>query len=134
MTVYIVQRPKPNRHNWTPDLSPALQYGPLKYIFDEDESVTKSPKAGMKKAAKALENFSSDDFILWTGTGDPSTLFAVIMVLTARLDDIQYLSWSRNQNDDGTWSKEKGGYNPMTLSVAPFLDGEETFHTDGTKR
>lgn len=89
--VFIVQNVK--RFNFTP----ALEFGPLKVIFNEDEHRgVHDPKLSVEIAWKVLqdEEFQPDDYLL--AVGDPS-LIGIVFAIAANLNDgvMNLLQWDK---------------------------------------
>lgn len=119
MTVYIPQEPKPNRQNWVPDFSSALQYGEIAFVFESHEKVYAIPAPSLFKARRLLENFNyKEDYILIHTAGDPMAQIVVDMVLR-ELDPeyINFLYWDRKREPDGTRKTGAGFYVPKTLKL-----------------
>jgi len=117
-TVYVTQRPIPNKNTgWTPNLSPASQYGKLVYVFDNDKSVFSNPHKSLEKAKDALEDFNPDrDFLLWPNSGDPAALWVCIHALGGSgVPCINYLYWERGFDEAGKRSSSKGFYSPVKI-------------------
>ena len=82
MTVFVIQQPVPNRHNWVPDLTPATEFGILKFIFNGGDNVYALPGPMMKKAQSILKDFDPEyDYLLWPNSGDPAALWTVCFSL-----------------------------------------------------
>ena len=119
MTVYVTQQPMPNKLNWVPDLSPAAPYGKLVFVFAGDEAPFTAPNKSMTKAQDVLAHFNSkEDYLLWPNTGDPAAQWICIMALASMgVEEITFLYWSRVRHDDGTRSRSKGNYVPVTIAA-----------------
>ena len=120
MTVFVTQKPIPNNVGWKPDLSPAAEYGAIKFVFNSHERVFAHPQKYTKVARKQLADFNQDeDYICWPNSGDPSTLYIIHMVLWKYhdIDQINYLYWNRKRDDEGNIIKGKGFYHPLTIEV-----------------
>ena len=115
MTVYVIQQPVPNQHNWTPDLTPATEFGELKYIFGGGENVYALPGPMMKKAKKALLDFDPEnDYLLWPNMGDPAALWTVCLVLPIMgFQKVRFLYWNRKRIS-GQRDYKNGFYAPIT--------------------
>lgn len=125
-TIYIPQQPMPNkRTGWAPDLSSALQYGKIEYIFQGGEKCYALPGPSLFKARKALENFDPEnDYILWPGVGDPAALFATLLALMLHNpDQIRFLYWDRKRDDDGNREKGRGFYVPVNFIIREKRNG-----------
>ena len=118
MTVYVIQQPVPNQHNWTPDLTPATDFGPLKYIFDGGENVYALPGPMMKKAQNVLKDFDPEhDYILWPNTGDPAALWTTCFALAQMgFQKVSFLYWNRKRVS-GQRDYSSGFYAPITYDL-----------------
>lgn len=122
MTVYVIQQPVPNRRNWTPDLTPATEFGAIKYIFSGSDHVYALPDSMMKKAQEALKNFHSEnDYLLWPNTGDPAALWTACFALVLLgFEKVDILYWNRKQKD-GKRDYNSGFYLPITYQLKNFI-------------
>lgn len=118
-TVFITQQPKVNRQGWSPDLSPAADYGKFVYIFDSNEFIYQDTVAGMRKAYSKLEDYNPEhDYILWPNTGDPAAIWCTIMAICGMgFNDITFLYWDRKRDESGQRSKQQGFYVPVHVST-----------------
>jgi hypothetical protein len=119
MTVYVTQQPIPNRHNWIPDLSPAAKYGAIKYVFPSDCQIFQNTIKAVEIARDVLANFNpKEDFICWPTCGDPASLYIILMILGKfGHDNLTYLYWNRERNEDGSPRRDKGNYLPLTIKT-----------------
>lgn len=110
--VYIPQPPPPTRNGWVPDLSSAIEFGRLQYVFDAGEKVYALPGPSMFKARKALRDFNpKEDFILWPNTGDPASLWITLIVAMEHDPEfIRFLYWDRKRTTSGERDGRKGFY------------------------
>lgn len=118
MTVFVTQQPIPNKHNWTPDLTPAAQYGKLQYVFNQGPLFNEI-KSAQRAAEIALKHFDPEtDYVCWPCAGDPAALYVIIMTLM-KLGHrkINYLYWSRKLNHDGVRVRSSGEYLPIPIEV-----------------
>lgn len=115
-TVYVTQQPIPNNKNWVPNLSPALQYGKLAYVFDGGQQIFSNPNVEIVRAKSRLEDFDPDrDFLLWPNSGDPAALWVCQHALAGMgLPYISYLYWERGL-EDGQRSTKAGFYSPVRI-------------------
>lgn len=127
MTVFVPQNPLPNPRGFVPDLSSAAQYGPLEFVFTDNERVHALPTPSINKARRVLKNFDADnDFILWPGSCDPSAWAAMILALgELGLDRVRLLQWSRKRDPNGVREYGAGFYVPITFNL------KEVKHHDG---
>lgn len=118
MTVFVTQQPAPNKRGWTPDLTPAAQYGQIEYVFEGGEAVYANPQRSMQQAKARLKDFNPAlDFVLYPGTGDPAAAYATIMAINSMgITDITYLYWDRIRDENGQRSN-KGVYVPVKFSL-----------------
>lgn len=117
--VFVTQQPRPNRHNWVPNLESATQYGRLEYVFSGSESAYCDPDGAFSKALQRLQTFRPDlDYILWPSSGDPATTWAVMLALSrlAQVSHIRILYWERSLVD-GHRSQVEGFYTPITFQL-----------------
>lgn len=110
-TVFIVQQPRVGPRGFTYDVSPALQYGQIRIIFDAAMSPADKPKKALAIAQRALSLFDPrTDFLAWAG-GDPAGLAIVVLVVAERCNgEVPWLKWERRRTRDGS-----GFYTPVLL-------------------
>lgn len=118
MTVFIIQQPRQNRHNWQPDFSSAEKYGELRFVFDAHERVYALPNPSMKKAQRTLKDFDFEkDYILWPNIGDPQAMFAFAFAFGLEqllaVDYVNVLQWNRKREEDGSRDPSVGFYVPI---------------------
>jgi hypothetical protein len=115
-TVYVIQRPRPRADGWQPDLSGAINYGKLAFVFDPDDKAYINPALAIEKADIALKDFDSKhDYLLWAQFGDPATMWLVISLLTLKGHTrLQYLYWSRKRKDQPA----DGYYIPIIIDLS----------------
>ena len=115
-TIYVTQRPVPNRVGWVPNLSQADRYGKLVYVFEGGKQVFSRTDQGLKHAKEMLEDFNPDhDYILWPNSGDPAALWCCQHALAGMgVPYIKYLYWERGFKD-GKRSNSEGFYSPITI-------------------
>ena len=115
-TVYITNNPAPSkRTGWRPDLTSAIQYGQIKFVFEAEDPVSKRPVQAMEQAIELLKDFDPyEDYLCWASSADPISVYIVTMVLTGHYHhkDIQTLIWDRGGPD-----KKVGCYIPVTLRL-----------------
>ena len=119
MTVFIVQKPRVGgaRGAKPYDLSPAMEFGPLAYIFEGDDHPGLTPGPALRKAQKVLSDFGDDDFLCWAG-GDPAGLtIATLAAASVNQDQFQFLRWERYRGGDGHRVPGAGFYTPVTISL-----------------
>lgn len=118
MSVYVVQQPVPNQHGWVPDLTPATEFGAIKYIFDGGENVYALPGPMMKKAQSILRDFDPEnDYILWTNMGDPAALWTTCFSLVLLgFSKVRILYWNRKRVS-GKRDYKNGFYVPITYDL-----------------
>ncbi len=117
MTVYIVQKPKPNRQNWMPDFTTAAQFGDFEFIFEAHHKVFRNTAEAATIADEKLRDFDPQkDYLLWAAS-EPAAVYAAIMVLIARGHDaIRFLQW--NRSGEG----QPGYYAPMEIDISHLPD------------
>lgn len=113
--VYVIQRPQPilraDGKVTERDLRPAMEYGPLRYIFEAEERVALHQKPALDRLREVLSAFDPDqDYILWAGLGDPAAAYLVLLTLGGlRLYRVRFLYWSR-ELDPETGLRTKNGH------------------------
>ena len=123
-TVYVInqplapRRPVPGQRAFVYDVSPAQQYGAIKFVFtEEDPRPTDNPDAAIEHAHKVLSAITEDDYIVWAG-GDPLSMVIVSSIVADLLGGrIKYLAFEKNRQNPG-----QGYYVPKKLSI---FDEEE---------
>lgn len=118
MTVYIAQQPAPRANGWTPDLTSAVEFGKIVYVFNGGESVYALPGPSMKKAQSLLKDFDPEnDYFLWPNTGDPAALWTCCFAISALgFSKIRILYWSRKRTN-GQRDHNNGYYSPITYDL-----------------
>jgi hypothetical protein len=116
--VFVTQQPKPNGRNWTPNLTPAAQYGGIHYVFSANAKPFCDADMALKIAERVLTDFNpARDFVLWPNTGDPIAAWAVMIALARKgLDKIRILNWERKLVN-GSRSSSEGFYTPITFTL-----------------
>lgn len=115
-TVYVVQEPKRGEKGYTYDISPALPFGAIAFVFKASEQPSLSPGPSMHRARCLLKDFCDHDYILWAG-GDP----AALAIATCAAADInrgrfKFLRWERQRNEAGVRTG-RGFYMPVEISL-----------------
>jgi hypothetical protein len=122
MTVFVVQQPRPFRDRQTgemrlPDLSPATQYGAVRFVFGEKDQPGLTPGHAFVKARHELKEFTDQDYLLWAG-GDPAGLLIAGMVAArVNMGRVNFLRWERNSNRVTPGQGAPGFYVPVELKV-----------------
>lgn len=107
-TVFVIQEPKPGPKGFTYDISPAMGFGAIEFVFEAREQPGMTPGPAMFKALKKLRGFSDDDYLLWAG-GDPAGLSIVTMAAAAEnMGRIKFLRWERGRDVSG--ERTRGGF------------------------
>tara|TARA_R110002020_G_scaffold2343_1_gene10854 strand:+ start:416 stop:802 length:387 start_codon:yes stop_codon:yes gene_type:complete len=114
--VYIVNRPVKNKFGWVPDLSDASRYGALEIVFEPNDKPQFLPGPSVQKARRIMKDFSSEDYILWPGGGDPIAVMITCMIASEKANTVRVLRWERN-NDEGERDRRKGWYMPVALEL-----------------
>lgn len=119
-TVFVVNQPTPRRspNGFVYDVSPALQYGEVKFVFTADRpSPSDDPEGAVLHAERVLADATEDDFLVWAG-GDPMGLVIVSSILAdITQGPIRYLRWERaRENGERTGG---GYYAPILINVYP---------------
>jgi hypothetical protein len=122
MTVYVAQQPRPfrDRHSNSvrlPDLSPATQYGAVRFVFGDQDQPGLMPGQSVLQARKALATFCDDDYILWAG-GDPVALMiAGFVAAQINKGRVKFLRWEKNSNRVAPGQGAAGFYMPVDLRM-----------------
>ena len=115
MTVFVIHKPQPRAGAY--DVSSAVEFGEIEYVFEDTFIPYRDPKRAEEIAYQKLRQFNSDeDFLLWAG-GDPVALIIASMVAGFATDGcIKVLRWDRVRD---SMSKELlgGKYVPITLDI-----------------
>lgn len=121
-SVYIINQPRENprsRFGTSYDVSPAMQYGEIKFVFTEDEFP--SPSADLKRAVEHAWNVLADfdaesDYVVWAG-GDPISMLIVAPILfDIAQDNVRYLKFERGRGVNGE-KIQAGYYMPKTVTL-----------------
>lgn len=122
MTVFVVNQPRENPKSGlgaSYDISPALQYGPITFIFSQVDfpSPSEDLDAAIAHAWDVLENFDPEaDFVVWAG-GDPISMLLVAPILfDLAQDNVRYLKFERARNVDGA-KTQAGYYEPKLVNL-----------------
>ena len=94
MTVYVVQEPL--KRDGTPvfDISPALEYGPIKVLLSHGP-VSLSPQPMVANLRAELQHFSDDDYLV--AIGDPTAIgIATSIAAEMNRGRVAMLKWDRN--------------------------------------
>jgi hypothetical protein len=115
-TVFVVQEPKKGEQGYTYDISPAMPFGAITFVFKAAEQPSLSPGPSMFRARKILKDFCDGDFILWAG-GDPAAL-AIVTCAAADINcgRFKFLRWERERNGDKVRTG-RGFYMPVDISL-----------------
>lgn len=102
--VYIIQRPRPKQDGWTPDLTPAAQYGAIDFIFEAGDRPGLDVRHAAKIAAERLEYFDPDqDYLLWPNFADFAALHIVTMLLVASgCKMLKFLQFEKRRDGNGS--------------------------------
>ena len=95
MTVFIACKPKPGPQGNTYDVSPATEYGEVKFIFDAYENPSSNPRASIEKIRMALNSFDAQKDYVTTAGGDPYAAILVGFVLCEMNLPLKYLRFER---------------------------------------
>ena len=120
-TVYLVQAPRENKFGWTPDLTDASRYGKIIPVFDSHDKPQFLPTPSVRKARKAMKDFSPDDYLLWAGGGDPIAVSICSMVARENSPIVRFLRWERNR-EEGVRDRRKGWYMPVAIELERRID------------
>ena len=119
--VYVVNRPTRNKFGWTPDLTDATRYGSLEVIFEPEDKHQFIPGPSIQKARRIMKDFSTDDYLLWPGGGDPIAVMIVCMIAGEVSPVVRVLRWERNM-EEGERDRRKGWYMPVALELRKVQD------------
>jgi hypothetical protein len=121
--VFVTQQPKPNGKGWTPNLSPASNYGTIHFIYSGGDRPSSDPTAAMFIASEALEDFDANkDYILWPNGVDPFSIWAVLLVLAKKgVSQVRGLNWERRLHN-GKRDPHNGFYTPVVFQLSQFND------------
>jgi hypothetical protein len=114
--VYVVNRPVKNKFGWVPDLSDASRYGALEIIFEANDKPQFLPGPSVQKARRIMKDFSSEDYLLWPGGGDPIAVMITCMIASEKANTVRVLRWERNM-EEGDRDRRKGWYMPVALEL-----------------
>lgn len=127
-TVYFACAPqamksKTTGSTFTFDLSPALEFGPIRFVFDAGDQPSQDPERAIEQAYERLADITERDYLAWAGGGDPAALIISTAVACDLLDgNIKYLRWERKT--DGFGNRRGGFYVPTQFDVWAALDEE----------
>ena len=100
--VFVVHQPTgrdPYTHAVRPtmDLSPALEYGDLRYILRDSENPFSNPQATMDEVLRVFEDeqLSGDDWVLLVG--NPVLIGMVAAAAAQRTGALRCLQWNRTE-------------------------------------
>ena len=119
--VYVVNRPTRNKFGWTPDLTDATRYGSLEVIFEPEDKPQFIPGPSIQKARRIMKDFSTDDYLLWPGGGDPIAVMIVCMIAGEVSPVVRVRRWERNM-EEGERDRRKGWYMPVALELRKVQD------------
>ena len=119
--VYVVNRPTRNKFGWTPDLTDATRYGSLEVIFEPEDKPQFIPGPSIQKARRIMKDFSTDDYLLWPGGGDPIAVMIVCMIAGEVSPVVRVLRWERKM-EEGERDRRKGWYMPVALELRKVQD------------
>lgn len=120
MTVFVTKQPMPDSKGWVPDLSPALNYGAMKFVFSGKDHVYALPAPSLHKARRLLlkEFDYRKDYLLHPNTQDQLALICCISaVLELRPEYINILYFDRVRQEDGSRNRRQGTYYPIKLEL-----------------
>ena len=123
--VYVAHQPRPtagpNSRN-TYDITPALQYGEVVFVFEASFSPSSNPEEAAEIAHEKLKDIQPGDYIVWAG-GDPLAAFIVgALAADKTAGQLKYLRWDRERGDGGI-ATGRGCYSPVALEL--FTDAED---------
>lgn len=129
MTVFIIQKPKVSSSGITYDVSPAQEYGEIKFIFDAYENPSTNPLASLNKIRTALNDFDPETDYCVSAGGDPYGLFLFGFVVNELQLPLKWLRFERLRvrppvgAPTGTTSNGSAGYYlPVEMPVDGYTD------------
>jgi hypothetical protein len=114
--VFVVNRPVKNKFGWVPDLTDASRYGSISIIFEPEDKPQFLPGPSIHKARTIMKDFSSEDYLLWPGGGDPIAVMICCMIAGEFSHTVRVLRWERNI-EEGDRDRRKGWYMPVALQL-----------------
>lgn len=93
--IYIICKPKPGPQGNTYDVSPALEYGEISFIFDAYENPSSNPKAAIEKIRFKLGHFNPKTDYIVTAGGDPYAAILLGYVMCEMNLPLRYLRFER---------------------------------------
>ncbi len=128
MTVFTVCKPKPGPQGNTYDVSPALEYGDIEFIFDAYENPSSNPRASIEKVRLKLRHFNPKTDYIITAGGDPYAAILVGYVLCEMNFPIKYLRFERlhsrvHDMQDGVDAspRKTGYYLPVEMPQSSYI-------------
>lgn len=114
--VYFSQAPRANRATGQrPDVSPALSFGEIEYILDDNLEAFHFPEKAKAVCDWKLADFDPDrDYICRAHSTDPIADFSMLLSLSRRFGEgtvIRLLQWTKDRGADG------GHYYPINLEI-----------------
>ena len=117
--VFVINQPleKPTASGLLFDVSPALQYGSICYVFlSSDPSPSSDPDAAVQRAVDVLSSIEPCDFLVWAG-GDPLGLVIASTIAADYLGgEVNFLRWNRARSETGERVRNVGFYSPVRVT------------------
>lgn len=115
--VFVAHQPRPaganSRTNF--DITPALNYGEVVFVFESSFSPSSDPDGALDIATEKMKDMTSEDYVLWAG-GDPLASIIVGAVAFDMTDgEFNYLRWDRERGDGGV-ATGRGFYTPIPIN------------------
>ena len=66
--------------------------------------------------SRVMKDFSSEDYLLWPGGGDPIAVMIACMIASEMSPTVRVLRWERNK-EEGERDRRKGWYMPVALEM-----------------
>ena len=114
--VFVINQPVSSREGYTYDVSPAMQYGGINFIYRADDPLPSvDPTFAVVRAHDVLQDANPNDYFVWAG-GDPFGMVVAIAVASEYLDGvIRYLRWDRGRDEKGRRTSRVGFYSPILV-------------------
>lgn len=100
--VFVINQPRPRGGVQPYDLSSAMQYGDLIFVFRADQSTPSAdPEWATRHAREILRDVTPNDFLIWAG-GDPMGAVVASAIFADNTDGrVNYLKWERERTSGG---------------------------------
>ena len=95
----------------------ASRFGTLEIVFESNDKPQFLPGPLIHKARRILKDFGPEDYLLWSGGGDPVAVMICSIVAAEVSPVVRLLRWERNRNE-GVRDRRKGWYMPLSLEFS----------------